>query len=201
MISEFLQTYNFDHHKITIEEAWKDYVTNVSDRVYATSLELACFIKAFIEHFPIESIADLGSGFSTFVIRKYSKNPLCITVDDDARWMEKTAGFLHRHSLDTENMMTVNEFSASYGQHTFDLIIHDIGLAHRLNMLPFVFTHSKYLILDDMHFGERPEHKHLEYYPVAVRDYIAKNGFISVNLKRFTKDSFGRYSYLCQQVL
>lgn len=191
-----IDNYNIDLYKDEIYPIWKDYTTTISDPIYAISLETSCFLRYIVEYFNISSSLDFGSGLSSYIIRKYG-NGINISVDDNNNWLDKTKMFLNKYDIDDNNVINLEEFNNNYQDSSFDLIFHDIGMDNRAKLLDYSFKHSKYLILDDMHFSQKLGTGNWEYYPKLVKSMINENQFEYIDLKRYTLDKYGRFAYLC----
>ena len=85
-------------NRVALGPAYIEYVFTVSAPEHAISLPLASFVLTVCEAVDPVSAADLGSGFSSFVLRRFaSERPAglrVVSVDDDPDWLAKTAAFL-----------------------------------------------------------------------------------------------------------
>lgn len=186
---------NIEKEQITARQEllpfYTDYIRHISTDRMAISLELASFALAFCRLVKPKRILDLGSGFSSFVFRRYAKESGCevLSVDDNAQWLEKTRAYLEKEQLATQSLLKWPEISAAQGE--FDLILHDLGNRHtRGDVLPAVYALAAkdgVIILDDFH---KPD------YATRARAFLAsiRNRFYS--LYTYTIDAFGRYSIL-----
>ncbi|MBC8417332.1 MAG: hypothetical protein H8E10_01910 [Desulfobacterales bacterium] len=170
------------------------YISEVSGDYMAISLEFSSFLSVFCDLMRPTSIADLGTGFSSFLFRSYAaqseQDVKVWSVDDSPEWLEKTRGFLAKQGLSDGNMGIWDRFiEGSY--HGFDLILHDLGsmdiraktLSRVLNLVrPYGFV-----LLDDIHITE--------YAPIAKKA-LRESGFKLYSLRHYTKDKFGRFASL-----
>jgi predicted O-methyltransferase YrrM len=170
------------------------YISEVSGDYMAISLEFSSFLSVFCDLMRPTSIADLGTGFSSFLFRNYAaqseQDVKVWSVDDSPEWLEKTRGFLAKQGLFDGNMGIWDRFiEGSY--HGFDLILHDLGsmdiraktLSRVLNLVrPYGFV-----LLDDIHITE--------YAPIAKKA-LRESGFKLYSLRHYTKDKFGRFASL-----
>lgn len=175
-----------------LEPAYQYYVTKVSHPEMAISLELAAFLRAFCEVVKPKTIADLGSGFSSFIFRTYAmanKSVSVYSVDDNKKWLRKTVTFLGKHQLSTAKMSTWSEFQNQ--KQPFDLVLFDLGNMNiRVETVTNAFSLVKpggYLVLDDLHFPVYTPH---------VKHEAKRNGGKLLSLRQFTKDDYGRYAAL-----
>ncbi len=172
--------------------AYKNYITKVSHPEMAISLELAAFLYALCETVKPKTVVDLGSGFSSYVFRIYAKANKDVTVysvDDNKKWLRKTATFLKNNRLSVNNLYFWPEFNLR--QRQFDLVLHDLGdmnvrsvtIANAVSLV----KPGGYLVLDDLHFAM---------YRPYVKQEVRQNGGYFIGLRQFTKDQYGRYAAL-----
>lgn len=190
---------------------YKEYTSEVSPDDWAISLELATFLQIFCDITKPKSILDLGSGFSSFVFRRYQATahikPEVWTVDDSQKWLKKTRTFLEYTTYPCENLTTWNSFLEFLSTtrdvknklqsevKNFDLILHDLGSmesrAGRLERLLMVLiplsSPNGVIILHDIH---KPN------YLKAVIQMSKHLNCKVYNLKFYTLDSYGRHSAL-----
>lgn len=172
---------------------YNNYVPRITRDDMAISLQLASFILTFCRLTKPKKIADLGSGFSSFVFRYYaSQCPYKVdiwSVDDGRKWLEKTRVFLSKNKLSTKNLIHFSEFKKMH--QAFDLILHDIGtMETRIETVVYAMNLAKkggFIILDDMHFPA--------YSPIP-KTIIRNTGFTALSTRNYTKDKYGRFSYV-----
>jgi predicted O-methyltransferase YrrM len=173
-----------------------DYCREVSTPEMAVSLRSAALLAALCRLSHPRRILDTGSGFSSFVLRRVapaSEPPQVWSVDDDARWLARTAAFLRRHGLPEGRLLAWEDFVTS-GERDFDLIFHDLGRAERirLDVLPDVcrrLARRGLLLLDDFHKRA---------YRGAARRILSAAGLAPVPLRHHTLDGFGRFAALAR---
>jgi len=173
---------------------YERYISEVSRDYMAISLELSSLLAVFCDVNRPVTIADLGTGFSSFVLRRYAResglNVGVWSVDDSTEWLGKTLEFLNRHGLDHENVLTWDNF-VGQGHGGFDLILHDLGsMETRAKTLPYVLSLANpggWVILDDVHITE--------YAPIAKKT-VRESGLDLYSLRGFTRDKFGRFASL-----
>lgn len=187
-----------------ITAAYNFYITNVSLKGHAASLELSLFLYRWCEQNQPKTIVDLGSGFTSYVLRLYKKNHPgtdVTSVDDDANWFKKTEQFLVRQGVDTTQLELWDVF-----QHTpkkFDLVLYDLGrIPTRIANVdkPFDFiADGGVMVMDDIHFDATYSAKYKippPYLGDVLYDAIKRHGVNSLLLKDQTIDDFGRHSIL-----
>jgi predicted O-methyltransferase YrrM len=182
-----------------LEPNYREYVTTVSPEGVPISLELAAFIDVLCMVRTPRRLLDLGSGFSSFVLRRYAEQAgVSVEVqstDHASEWLAATRRYLEGHGLGVSGLSTWSDFRSR--EHApFDLILLDLGstggdsAGYRLSVLPYVLgllTPGGVLILDDAHrlaFGR------------AVRRLVDAHGYRCWSLKRFVQDRFGRFALI-----
>ena len=171
------------------------YTTTVSNDVHAASVEIAAFLQLFCELSQPSKMADLGSGFSSFILRRYASKtdptPNVYSVDNHEGWLGKTREYLAGHGLNTDNVMVWDDFIAGAEPGSFDMVFHDMGfMDFREQTLEPVLGLTKpggHIILDDVH---KPPYRRF------VHKMLADKGLEFLSLKQITCDSRARYSYL-----
>src|SRR5262249_9200345 len=108
--------------------AHERYTGSVSAAEWAVSLETAALLRGLCVLMKPAAVLDLGSGFSSFVLRDYAREAgeRCTvhSVDEDAGWLEKTRGFLASSGFPDEGTFTWSSFRAS-DRPRYDLVLHD----------------------------------------------------------------------------
>jgi hypothetical protein len=77
------------------ENDYLDYLTRVGHPNHAASLELIATLWLLAEDSGARRIIDLGSGFTSFILRTYAAEHPGVevwSVDDSAEWLERTRG-------------------------------------------------------------------------------------------------------------
>ena len=154
-----------------IFESWKqladpyqEYISQVSPPVWAVSPQTAALMHALCVLLKPKTALDLGSGFSSFVLRRYSRdasNPCTVhSVDDDPRWLDRTRHYLAARNLQTDGMFLWPVFQAQAAAH-YDFVLHDMGRMNlRLEAVPRVLdlvAPDGLLVLDDL---QKQEYAH-----------------------------------------
>ena len=186
-------THTLDIYKKPLQNYYDDYVANVSRSDMAISLETATFLNFVVSTRKPSSILDLGSGFSSFVFRKFS-DPQCeiYSIDDSQEWLDKSKDFLIRNNTRHNNMQTWDVFLNDFKRHNpdfkFDLVFHDLGgmktRQRTLNDILSFSSESGVIIFDDIHKSD---------YYKAVYALSIENNFYFEPMKSLTLDSYGRY--------
>lgn len=179
-----------------LHDAYIDYTTTVSSHDHAMSLEAASLLLVLCREFDPEAVLDLGSGFSSYVLRLYcgeAGRPVrCVSVDGDQVWLERTRAFLERLNVTPSELCTWSDFT-SRTQEPFSLVVHDLGdLLVRANTLEVAFSATcpgGLLFLDDLHFRD---------YHRRVYAAISRHGATGFDIRPLTVDESGRYSLLVE---
>ena len=173
------------------------YTKDVSFSSMAISLKLAIFLDVICNMIKPKAILDLGSGFSSFVFRRYAADaaskPITCSVDDSPEWLQKTRDFLLSHNTDTENLFLWDSFVENNNT-IFDFILHDLSAGEKrnatLNKALKFLKPGGVIVLDDAH---SPVHD--TYMKCRLRELNYKY----YTLDSFTRDETGRYALLAAQ--
>ena len=166
-----------------IDEEYKDYCDNVSKYGHPMSLQSVNWLIEYINsNQGIKRVADFGSGFSSFAIRKYCPQVENNSYDTDAEWLKKTEGYLKKEGVNSDNLHTyTDDFSED-----FDLIVWDLK-NQSFRKTEFLKVKEKFTnsicIIDDCHDPS---------YIQMCRDLAANDGWKLTEITE-VKDEFGRY--------
>ena len=175
-----------------LEPYRREYLAGVSTDIMSISLELAVFLRVLCKVRNPRRIVDLGSGFSSFVLRHHAAEttpaPVVWSVDDSAAWLERTGEFLSAHDLPADNLTTWDAFIAR-SRDEFDLVLDDLGSPPtRTATLPSALRligSDGIVVIDDMH---KP------WYRPYARRVVREAGLRYVSSRKLTIDNFGRYA-------
>lgn len=91
---------------------YKNYCKNVSPDNQALSFKASVYCYNYCVKNKPRKIIDLGSGFTSFVLRLYQKNfstedfkIYVYSVDDNKKWLNKTYNFLKNNKVNTDNLL------------------------------------------------------------------------------------------------
>ena len=178
-----------EYRKI-IEPYHENYIRDFTHPGYAFSLESSALLFWVIARNKPEKILDLGSGFTSFVIRfakqQLQLNSVCTSIDLEENWLDKTKEFLNLHAIQHDclelfSMSDVN-LNASY-----NLIVSDSS-GDRTSILETYLPNlaeNGIVILDDMHSHRLRK---------EAREVGIKFGLKYRSLYKFTIDDFGRFA-------
>ncbi len=175
-----------------LRPAYERYTKEVSRADMAVSWETACFLYEVASIKKSQKILDLGSGFSSYVLRSYAVNvnseAQVTSVDDNESWLEKTKSFLESLKLPVERMFTWMDFQKN-NKGRYDLIFHDLGgMKTRAGSIAFVLTllaDGGVAVLDDMN---EPT------YSKAAKSAIKDANLPYYSARKITVDGIGRFS-------
>lgn len=174
-----------------LQSDYRHYTAEVSKADMAISLELAAFMMSLCLKNNYTKLLDLGSGFSSFVFRKYALNNENVTVfsvDDDVQWLEKTRTFLQRCSLPTTNLQTLDKFIGST-EEQFDIVLLDLNFVEvRKNYIGLAVDRVKVgglIVFDDVHKQD---------YLMDVLKQAAKLPLRLYDIRQLTVDEFDRHA-------
>jgi predicted O-methyltransferase YrrM len=181
-----------------LKPAYQKYVNQISTFDMAISFETSQLLYTLAKIKKAKRILDLGSGFSSYVMRLYAKNSgndiVVYSVDDDKNWLEKTRDFLVAMQVSAEHVLEWNDFKEK-APTGFDLISHDLGgLEIRAESLPFVLNlldKSGIIVLDDMHKARGGLIG--GYRAIAIKE-VKKTGMMRLSARKYTLDTISRFS-------
>lgn len=184
--------------KRSLSEAYEMYVEDVSEADMAISLESAAYLTALCLVLEPRSVLDLGSGFTSYALRKVKGEVLesmeVVSVDTDADWLGKSREFSMAFGLDLEGFLTWEQLEQT--ERTFDLISFDIdhppmrGTYLDKTLKRFVGP-ATFMLIDDMHFPK---------YRIFVHDALSAYNYAHVPCKQYTLDEFGRFGTLVHSI-
>ncbi len=186
-----------DEARRNLIEQYRRYVADVSTDEAAASLETCVFLWVLCDALNPSRIADLGSGFSSYLFRAWATQsgsqpvPEVWSVDDSPDWLAKTADFLRSNDMDTERLMTWETFAAE-DRGRFDLVFHDLGsMPTRVRTFDPAIRlagNTGAIVLDDVHKRRK--------YQNFVKNELSRRGLDYYDLKSWLKDKYGRYAWL-----
>ena len=175
-----------------------DYCARIGHPVHAASIELTAIVLALCDRLAVQSVVDLGSGFTSWAIRDWAMQqgrPIDVhSVDDSPEWLEKTRGWLAEKDLADNNLHVWSEFvTKGFGGH-FDLVIHDLG-----------FMDTRYRVLDDAIGLARPgglvllDDMHKPDFRDQALARLESQGLTPYSLKTLTRDKLTRFAYILKR--
>lgn len=107
--------------------AYRQYCTTVSRRSMALSIETCSYLWWLCDVKAASAVADLGSGFSSYVLRRYAtesgRTVLVHSVDSDPEWLSRSAQFSVDQGQGGDGFLTGDEWLALDA--TYDVILND----------------------------------------------------------------------------
>ena len=161
------------------------------------SLELAAFLLALCRRVGAERVIDLGSGFSSYVLRLYAgEHPGTVvkSVDSSPEWLEKSQRFASDQRLDADNFVAWSDFDPRTEIDFYDVVLHDLGdMTLRTAALPQALVLARrgaYVVLDDVHKSG---------YRAYAHRVVSASSAWSIDIRAVTRDPIGRYSMLIRR--
>ena len=106
-----------DEFSNDIKDAYEEYGTSVSTKAAAAAFEVCTFLMVACETIKPKSVIDLGSGFSSYVLRKYRQKYLksmeVYSVDTWEKWLNKSREFARKQSVNIGNYLTWDKVKVS----------------------------------------------------------------------------------------
>ncbi len=180
---------NPDDIRAELADPYIEYCETVSVPEHALSFETATFLLWLCRTRKPESVADYGSGWSSYVLRVYGQESgaTVTSVDTDPEWLERTRTFLDSHLMPTCGLWLWNDYTRT--DLTHDLILHDLdkGLMRERAMLTAVerCVEGGVVVFDDMHHdGHR----------MAALQACERHNLVLSDVKDLTVDRLDRYA-------
>lgn len=105
----------------------------------------------------VDSACDLGTGFSSALLRRYAQHvrdiPI-LSIDDNPNWLKRNMDFVQSVGLRNDSMVLLDSIHVKQPPQ-FDLVIHDLGnnALTRIKTLPLAVKMAKrFLIIDDANY-------------------------------------------------
>lgn len=170
-------------------EQYQEYLKSVSSM--APSMKTMALLLSLCV--PGAKVLDLGSGFSSYMLRYYeSRLDMEVwSVDDNHKWLLKTIEYCKNHNVSYDRFLSWNIALDSYLP-KFDVVFVDIGTTRNRPkyyqvILEEFCTPKTLALFDDMH---KPTLKRAIEHELKAYDYI------NIGVMDQTKDEFGRYCEL-----
>jgi predicted O-methyltransferase YrrM len=171
------------------------YCREVSSEKMAADLGFSTFLQLWCLANKPKRVVDLGSGFTSYVLRRYAKAAAAAgqpcevwSVDDHAEWLGRTREYLAEMGQDGSRVMVWGEFIKA-APHDFDLVVHDAGSmqfrADNLGAALDLARSGGLVLLDDVHRFD---------YRAHALELLAQRGYKFLSV-RALRDAYGRYPY------
>jgi predicted O-methyltransferase YrrM len=180
------------HSEAALRVPYQKYTKTISSPVMALSLELAGTLDVLCNMLRPRHIADLGSGFSSYVFGRYAAGAEAhvVSADADTRWLSRTRDFLEWEGLSSHELVEWSAFT-NRQYPPFDLVLDDLGdIQRRIETIPRVLELVRpagFVVFDDFH---KPNVRS------AILHACRVGGHHAFSLRRTTLDGFGRYACL-----
>jgi predicted O-methyltransferase YrrM len=108
---------------------YRQYVREVSSPDHAASLEVSVYLDVVCRARQAKRMLDTGSGFSSYVLRRYAmEHPGAevVSADHSSEWLGKTRDFLATKDVSVDGLITWEAVEQQPPQ-AFDVIFHDVA--------------------------------------------------------------------------
>lgn len=186
-----------EEYKERLRKNYEYYTKNISSDGMAISLNLASFMYMLCDLNKFEVIMDRGSGFSSYILRRYASEQdfdvVVFSIDTDIDWLDKTKEYLLNNNLSIDNIYIWDDIDCKEMNGEFDFILEDAKLSLRISTFPEMFD----LLNDDgtilWNDGHYKTHRDILEANKEKFKYIE-------DIEYITKDSYGRYGLLSSNV-
>ncbi len=173
---------------------YRAFLSQNTGRRKTISLEFSVFLVWWCRRMRPRRILDLGSGFSSLVVRHcldLRPQPVVWSVDANLDQLEATRRFLARTGASCERLVSWDEFEAS-DERAFDLILHDLSDRQSLcrAVLRDVLSRVRpggFVVLDDVQKS---------YFERYARHVLRDQNLRSFSLRSLDRDRVSRYQLL-----
>lgn len=161
-----------------------------TDRAMTASLPFADVLAAWCRAVGPATIAELGTGFSSWVVRRWAPTGAeVVSVDDDPEWLERSRAFVREEGLPEGEFVSWEAFRRR--DRTHDLVVWDFGdVRTRASATPEAADRvapGGAMIFDDVH-------KHRLWR--RARRLARRPEVEGYSLHALTLDEYGRYAWL-----
>lgn len=188
----------YGDHRLALEARFAQhhqrYIAEVSAVNWAASLETCCVLYYLCQQMRPDIVIDIGSGFSSYVLRTYqdSEHPqtTVYSVDDNSDWLLTTRRYLSEHGFMDDNVISWDEFQ-TLEHPKADLLFFDFATPKvRIPVLQQLVKYMRpgsVLLLDDVHKSNMRE---------ASLQLIEQHNLKYHDLYKVTCDQIGRYAWV-----
>ena len=174
-----------------LQPAFGLYIQHVSPRSMAIPIETAAFLWWLCDATEAKAVADLGSGFTSYVLRLFAAqaaDPVVVhSVDDDPYWLQRSVQFCEYHSISVDGFMLDHDWLES--EQTYDVIVHDLAGGDKRNEFAGhaarKLNPGGHLVFDD---AQNHGHHH------AFSEVCRSEGLTMLDIWSQTIEDAGRYA-------
>lgn len=168
-----------------VKNMYNFYTSRISPDSWAVSWEFSEWLWGYLTENPQhESALDLGSGWTSYLLRVHPHDLEVQSVDTDLDWAKKTSSFLDEFGRESTVLPWKDE-----AIQPADVVIYDCGSPDRAQHLDYVaslVTPLGVMVIDDVH---------RTYYAAQVLDWAKDSGWV-VEPLALTRDGYGRMAAL-----
>jgi predicted O-methyltransferase YrrM len=176
-----------------LEPAYDRYVTEVSDPAWAASIQLAAFLWHVSRVSEPTSILELGSGFTSYVFRRYAEEHGGVTVlsaDNSEDWLRKTADFLRNVGSRDDGLILLEDLEEVAVERDYGLVFNDVLGTLRVDLMAAAMRFRSpegIVVVDDAH--REPDRW-------SAMNCARREGLEVYDLRPWTLDLYGRWAVL-----
>lgn len=195
---------SFARRKKALTPAYERYVSEISSDDMALSLHASVLLDIICDVFSPASALDVGSGFSSYVLRLASARKggalRVYSLDTDAAWLERSRAWIKEQGLEDTGFGTWTAPGEapqiSWDGGALDLVLLDAERPPQRNgfLLPVLERYCSpdtALLLDDLHMPS---------WRLFALETLMTHNFCHVDCKRHTLDRYGRYASLFLEI-
>ena len=176
-----------------LDPAYSRYVKEVSNPEWAASIQLAAFLWHVSRVTEPTSILELGSGFTSYVFRRYAEEHGGVTVlsaDNSEEWLQKTAEFLRDVGSGDDGLILLDNLDEIAVERGYGLVFNDVFETLRPDMTAAAMRFRSpegIVVVDDAH--REPDRW-------SVMKCARGDGLEVYDLRPWTIDLYGRWALL-----
>ena len=176
-----------------LEPAYGRYVKEVSQPEWAASIQLAAFLWHVSRVMEPTRILELGSGFTSYVLRRYREEHGGVTVlsvDNNEEWLGKTAEFLRDVGIGDDGLILLDDLDETAVEREYDLVFNDVLGTLRADMTAAAMRYRSpegIVVVDDA--NREPDRR-------SVMKCARRDGLKVYDLRPWTIDFYGRWALL-----
>jgi hypothetical protein len=176
-----------------LEPTYSRYVKEVSDPAWAASIQLGAFLWHVSRVTEPTSILELGSGFTSYVFRRYAEEHGGVTVlsaDNSEEWLRKTAEFLSDVGSRDDGLILLDNLDEVAVERGYGLVFNDVLGTLRADMTAAAMRFRSpegIVVVDDAH--REPDRW-------SVFKCARHDGLEVYDLRPWTIDVHGRWALL-----
>ena len=176
-----------------LEPAYDRYVKEVSQPEWAVSIQLAAFLWHVSRVIEPAHILELGSGFTSYVLRRYREEhggATVLSVDNNEEWLGKTAKFIRDLGSRDDGLILLDDLNEIAVEREYDLVFNDVLGTLRADMMAAAMRYRSpegIVVVDDT--NREPDRW-------SVMKCARRDGLKVYDLRPWTIDFYGRWALM-----